>query len=306
MLKRAIERGQVGPATTIIESSSGNFAFALATFCRILELKFIPVIDPLVAPVHEAFLRAQCARVVKVEECDDSGGFLKTRLRMVRTLSSESSDTYWPNQYENHDGMEAHYSLTAEEVHRSLPQLDFVFVGVSSGGTVAGVSRRLKEYDPAIKIIAVDAEGSAIFGQAPRKRYIPGIGSSIVPPLVKQAIIDDLVIIKESETLAACQYLLDRHGLFVGGSTGTVYSAIQRYFPKNLRGKRPRVLFFCCDRGTAYLHNVFNSEWAARHLNEAVASPQSALLPPKQLTNSDLGGQPGNQSEAAVLEMLTE
>jgi cysteine synthase len=83
ILKRAIERGDVRHNTTIIESSSGNFACALATFCRILKLKFIPVVDPLIPPFYEAYLRAHCDTVAKVEENDDSGSYLKTRLRKV-------------------------------------------------------------------------------------------------------------------------------------------------------------------------------------------------------------------------------
>ena len=117
-----------------------------------------------------------------------------------------------------------------------------------------------------------------IFGQKPKKRYIPGLGSSISPPLIKEAIIDDVVIVKEAETMAACHHLLERHGLFVGGSTGTVYSAIQRYFSDHSCGKRPRVLFFCCDRGVGYLHNVFAGDWASRHIDEEIESPQAVLL----------------------------
>lgn len=278
ILKRAIERGEVGPGTTIVESSSGNFACALATFCRILGLGFIPVVDPFVSPVYESFLRAQCDRVVKVEECDDAGGYLKTRLATVRALLSDIPGSYWTNQYGNLDGMDAHYRLTGPEICRALPKLDYVFLGVSSGGTVAGVSRCLKEYDPSIRVVAVDAEGSVIFGQSPKKRHIPGLGSSISPPLVKEAIIDDLAIVRERETVDACHHLLESHGLFVGGSTGTVYSAVQNYFPKANSGARPRVLFFCCDRGTAYLHNVFDSGWAAAYLGEAVTPSQPATV----------------------------
>jgi cysteine synthase A len=179
---------------------------------------------------------------------------------MVQTLLSRYSDIYWPNQYENLDAMGAHYHLTGAEVQQALPNLDYAFIGVSSAGTLAGVSRRLKEHNPAIRIIAVDAEGSVIFGQTPKKRSIPGLGSSIAPPLVKEALIDEVVIVNETDTVAACHHLLKRHGLFVGGSTGSVYSAIQRYFANQALRKPPRVLFFCCDRGTAYLHNIFSAE----------------------------------------------
>lgn len=276
ILKRGIERGEIGPDTTIIESSSGNFACALASFCRILKLQFIPVLDPVVPPAYEAYLRSMCGRVVKVDECDETGGYLKTRLRMVQTLKAEISECFWTNQYENPDGMDAHYRLTGQEILRNLPKVEYVFLGVSSAGTISGVSRALKEHNPDVRIIAVDAEGSVIFGQKPKKRYISGIGSSITPPLLRQALIDDIAIVSERDTLSACHELLMRHRLFVGGSTGTVYSAIQSYFNGKKLKRPPVVLFLCCDRGTAYLHNVYNPEWAAVHFKEtAMAAPTS-------------------------------
>ena len=271
ILKRAIEKGEVRHDTTIIESSSGNLACALATFCQILKLRFIPVVDPLVSPFYEAYLRAYCECVAKVEETDDSGSFLKTRLRRVQTLLGDIPNSFWTNQYENIDGMNAHYELTAAEICRSIPQLDYVFLGVSSAGTIAGVSRRLKEHYPGIRVVAVDAEGSAIFGQRPRKRLISGIGSSISPSLVRQAVIDETIFIPEIDTVAGCHELLDTHRLFVGGSTGTVYSAIESYFAAKKPAVPPKVLFLCCDKGTAYLHNIYDPEWVAKHLKKPAA-----------------------------------
>src|SRR5438094_2685767 len=83
ILKRAAERGEICDETTVIESSSGNFAAALAAFTRLVGLRFIPVIDPNISGTYESFLRRLCPRVVKVEDRDDTGGFLKTRLQMV-------------------------------------------------------------------------------------------------------------------------------------------------------------------------------------------------------------------------------
>src|SRR5574341_2202513 len=248
ILKRAAERGEICSETTVIESSSGNFASALAAITHLVVLRFIPVIDANIAGAYESFLRRLCPRVVKVEERDDSGGFLKTRLHMVQHLCATIPNAYWTNQYGNPDAVEAHYELTAGEICDSFESLDYVFIGVSTAGTIAGVSRRLKERYPRVKIIAVDTRGSVIFGDAPRKRHIPGIGSSIVPPLLSQAVIDDVVLIPERETVAACRELLDAHGLFVGGSSGTAYAAVKRYAPRMQNGKRPTVLFMCADR----------------------------------------------------------
>src|SRR5215216_5819891 len=215
ILKRAAERGDIGEETTLVESSSGNFASALAAYTRLVGLKFIPVIDPNISGTYESFLRRMCPIVVKVEERDDTGGFLKTRLQKVQELCATIPNAYWTNQYGNPDAMEAHYELTATEICAEFDSLDYVFIGVSTAGTIAGVSRRLKDQYPDIKVIAVDTEGSAIFGGAPRKRHIPGIGSSIVPQLLSHARIDDVVLISERETIDACRELLTTHGLFV-------------------------------------------------------------------------------------------
>lgn len=264
ILKRAAERGEICDETTVIESSSGNFACALAAFTRLVGLRFIPVIDANISGTYESFLRRVCAKVVKVEDRDDTGGFLKARLEMVRHLCATVANAYWTNQYGNPDVVQAHYELTAGEICADFASLDYVFIGVSTAGTIAGVSRRLKERYPNVRVIAADAQGSVIFGDAPRKRHIPGVGSSIVPPLLSQATIDDVVLIPERETVAACRDLLITHGLFVGGSSGTAFAAVKRYAPKMPKAKRPTVLFLCADRGTPYLDTVFDPVWVTK------------------------------------------
>src|SRR6266849_115400 len=264
ILKRAAERGDICEETTVIESSSGNFAAALAAFTHLVGLRFIPVIDPNISGTYESFLRRICPPVVKVEERDDTGGFLKTRLQKVKDLCATVPNAYWTNQYGNLDAMEAHYEITAGEICADFDSLDYVFIGVSTAGTIAGVSRRLKEHYPNIRVVAVDTQGSAIFGGAPRKRHIPGVGSSIVPPLLSHARIDDIVLISERETVEACRELLTSHGLFVGGSSGTAFAAIKRYAARMPADTHPTVLFLCADRGIPYLDTVFDPAWAAR------------------------------------------
>jgi cysteine synthase A len=160
--------------------------------------------------------------------------------------------------------MEAHYELTAGEICADFDSLDYIFVGVSTAGTIAGVSRRLKEHCPNVRVIAVDAEGSAIFGGEPRARHIPGIGSSIVPPLLSHAKIDDVVWISEQETVQACRELLTTQGLFVGASSGSAFAAVKRYAAKMPAHGHPTVLFLCADRGAPYLDTVFDPTWASK------------------------------------------
>ncbi len=266
VLKAAIERGEVTAETTIVESSSGNFAIALSTFCHLLKIPFIPVIDPNISKLNESVLRSTCKAVVKVEERDDTGGFLKTRLAKVKELCRTTKNAFWTDQYSNHDSMLGHYHLTGDEMCSAFTQLDFVFVPVSTAGTIAGVSRRVKEYFPGVKVIAVDSEGSVIFGGKPKKRYLPGVGSSIVPDLLRLAQIDEVIMVPESATIEACRELFDKHRLFLGASSGTAYAAVQRYAPRMHGPKKPNVLFLCADRGTAYVDTVYNDAWVSRYI----------------------------------------
>ncbi len=264
MLTRAIERGEVTAGSTVVESSSGNFALALASTCRALGLDFVPVIDPNCNAQTEAQLRMLCARVEKVVERDESGGYLGTRLARVAELRGELTSAYWPDQYANPDAMDAHYRLTGAELCRSLPAIDYLFVGVSTGGTIAGLSRRVKESFPACVVVAVDAVGSVIFGGPAGPRRIPGIGASVVPPLCREALIDDVVVVSERDAARGCRDLLTRHGLFAGGSTGSVYAAIGRYFAdRPPAGTPPAVVFLCADRGQPYADTVYDDEWVA-------------------------------------------
>ncbi|WP_275290961.1 2,3-diaminopropionate biosynthesis protein SbnA [Amycolatopsis sp. La24] len=271
ILRRAAERGELTSASVVVESSSGNFAISLASFCRAAGLSFVPVIDPNTNQSTERFLRAACERVEKVAERDESGGFLLSRLAAVRRLKAGMPDGYWPNQYENADAADAHELMTGAELCAALERIDYVFVGVGTGATIAGVARCVKRLRSRAKVIAVDAEGSAIFGSPPRARHIPGLGSAIRPPMVDRAEIDDVVLVPETETVAACHALVREHGIYAGGSTGSVYAAIERYFA-GYRGPAPVVAMLCADRGTAYADTVYRPGWLAERLPEPVLS----------------------------------
>ena len=146
ILKRAAERGEICEETTVIESSSGNFAAALAAFTHLVGLRFIPVIDPNISGTYESFLRRICPTVVKVEERDDTGGFLKTRLQKVKELCATVPNAYWTNQYGNLDAMEVDdvVWISERETAQACQELlasHGLFVGGSSGTAFAAIKQ---------------------------------------------------------------------------------------------------------------------------------------------------------------------
>ncbi len=261
ILTRALDQGLVDQDTIVVESSSGNFAIALATICRSLDLEFVPVIDINVNPANEQVLRTLCDRVELVTKRDETGGCLLTRLARVKEMCEEIPNAYWPNQYENPWNAESHKLGTGTEICDELPRLDYLFVGVSSGGTVTGMSQIVKERFPAARVVAVDIEGSVIFDSRPKKRFIPGMGSSMRPRILDGARIDEVVHVSEPDVVRGCRELYARHGMFMGGSTGTVYQAIQSYFAERPVAGRPVVAFLAPDRGTPYMDTVYNPVW---------------------------------------------
>ena len=262
-LRCAILKGEVNQNTVIIESSSGNLASSLAQVCHVLGLKFIPVVDPNINKMYLKHLHNYCEQVEIVTERDDTGGFLKSRLKKIEKLRMNFPDSFWLNQYGNPDCADAHYFGTGTEILRHLSTLDYLFVGVGTGSTLSGVSRKIKEENKNIKIIAVDVEGSVIFQDFPKKRFIPGLGSSIKPQQINNCIYDEIIYVSEKNTIDGCREL-SQNGIFGGGSSGTVYYAINQYFKRANLLKKPNVMFLSPDRGSAYLDTVYSKKWCSK------------------------------------------
>ncbi|MEZ2338352.1 2,3-diaminopropionate biosynthesis protein SbnA [Mucilaginibacter sp. RCC_168] len=257
----AILDGKITKDTVVIESSSGNFALSLATICAQLQIKFIAVIDPVINKSSERLLNLICHKVVKVTDVDETGGYLLTRLKIIQSMCQEDPSIYWPNQYHNPHNYLSYFEGLGAEICDYFDNLDFAFIGVSTGGTITGLSLKLKEAFPDIKVIAVDISGSVIFGGAPQKRYLSGIGASFSSPILKSALIDEVVYVSHMDIVDGCEELLSRHFLLTGASSGACYIAAKRYFKDKIFATSPNAVFLCTDKGNGYLESVYDDNW---------------------------------------------
>ncbi len=261
IIRKLLDLKEINNDTTLIESSSGNFGIALAAYCKKYRLKFIAVIDPCINPINETLMRSFGATVIKVEIPDCNGGYLLNRIEKVKQLKEEITNSYWVNQYGNPYNAEAYYKTLGTEICESVDNIDYVFLGISSGGTITGVSQKIKESYPTAKVVAVDIYGSVIFGNPPKKRFIPGIGSSMVPDIINQAKIDDVVMVDEVATIDMCHELLSKHNIFAGGSSGSVLAGIKKYFAGKPASSPQKVATIFPDRGDRYATTVYNNDW---------------------------------------------
>lgn len=275
VLNKLLETGEINKDTTIIESSSGNFGISLASYCMEKGLKYCCVIDPNILPINETIIRSLATEVIKVTERDETGGFLRTRIRLIEELIRSRDNYYWVNQYGNPYVAEAYYNSIGVEICNEI-KVDYAFIGVSSGGTITGISNRIKKEYPDAKIIAVDSIGSLIFTDKPQKRYIPGIGSSMKPKIIEKAIIDDVVLVSEADTAKKCLELLKEHSILAGGSSGTVIAAIEKYVKNKKFKQKPNVVCLFADRGDRYASTIYCDEWLKKNLlfkNDEVCTP---------------------------------
>lgn len=267
LIEKLLKKGIINKKTTLIESSSGNFGLSLSAYSKKYGLKFYCVIDSKASPFSETLISKLGAIIVKVTKTDNNGNYLINRIKKVKELKKAISNSYWINQYENKYNAEAYYNTLGNELCNDINKIDYVFIAVSSGGTITGVSQKIKEFFPCVKIIAVDIEGSVIFGGPPQKRHIYGMGSSIVPKIIKKAKIDEIVIMDEISSIKMCHELLEHHSIFAGGSSGTVFAAVKKYFANKSFKEKPNVIMIFPDRGDRYMDTIYNQEWYNNFIN---------------------------------------
>ncbi|HEX3961416.1 MAG TPA: pyridoxal-phosphate dependent enzyme [Trebonia sp.] len=251
--------GQLGPGAHLVESTSGNLGVALAFLGQARGYRFTAVTDPKADPVMLQHIQSMGAVVVSVTEPDETGGYLLSRLAMVRRLLAEDRTSIWPNQYENPANPEIHYRETAPEICRQRPGIDAVFIAASTGGTLAGIGRYLRSAASSVKVVGVDIRGSHVFGHPSGKRLITGIGSSRPSLFLRPGDYDDVVIVDDQEAVMACHYLQDNLGIGLGGSAGAVVAACARYLKAHPEVAQP--VCVCPDGRANYVNTLYNHSW---------------------------------------------
>lgn len=263
IIYNGIKSGKINKDTTLIASSSGNLAIAVASICKMLQLKFIPVIDPNINRTYETLLNLMSYKVVKVTERDHTGGYLLTRIDTVNRMAASITNSFIADQYGDPNNYKGYFGL-GKEILTAFDKLDYIFVAVSSSGAITGISNSIKSKSPRTKIIGIDVEGSVIFNQPPKKRYISGIGASQVPPIIQDALIDDVIILPQTDIVQGCFELLNEQVIFAGASSGAVYFAAKQYLEKERGGSKKTALLIFPDKGFSYLDTIYNKEWAGQ------------------------------------------
>ncbi|GAA2893303.1 2,3-diaminopropionate biosynthesis protein SbnA [Pseudonocardia halophobica] len=277
MVEAAERRGVIHPWSVLVESSSGNLGVALSLLAASKGLRFVCVTDSRCNLATRRMMEALGAEVHVMTDPDPEEGLLGARLRHVRELLASDEKYVWLNQYGNTDNWRAHYRRTAPEIHREFPDLDVLFVGAGTTGTLMGCARWFREYAPEVRIVAVDAAGSVTFGDAPGRRMIPGLGSSVPSQFLERSLVDDVVRVEEADTVRMC-HRLARRGFLFGGSTGTVVSGATRWLAEHGTPGTVSVAL-APDLGERYLDTVYQSNWVEALYGDDVLRDEEETVP---------------------------
>lgn len=261
MVEDAERRGVVFPGCRLIESSSGSLGIALAVVAAAKGYHFLCVTDPSTSALSVEVIKALGSEVVEVDRRDASGGYLGSRIAYIHERLATDPELVWLNQYANPANSAVHDRCTAAAITAEIPDVDFLFVGTGTSGTLMGCIHHFRRHSPGTRIIAVDAVGSVTFGTAPAPRFIPGIGTSRRPEIFRRDLVDDMELVSEADTVRTCRWLARRYGLFAGGSTGSVVQAVLRRAPELPEGSR--VVAISPDLGERYVRTIYNDDWVA-------------------------------------------
>jgi cysteine synthase A len=264
MVEAAERDGTLTTGSILVESSSGNLGVALSMIAASKGYRFLCVTDSRCNRSTRRLMEALGSEVhvIPLAAADAPGGLLGARIEYVRRLCASDDRYVWLNQYRNPGNWQAHYHRTAPAIVRQFPELDVLFVGAGTTGTLMGCARYLRDWHRPVRIVAVDTVGSVTFGGPPRRRMIPGLGTSVRPPLLDESYVDEVLMVEEADTIRAC-HRLARRGFLFGGSTGTVVSGAMGWLARHAEPGLTAVAI-APDLGERYLDTVYQPDWVQK------------------------------------------
>lgn len=257
MIEDAEQKGLLKPGGTIVDASSGNHGVAVAMIGAIKGYKVIITASEKSSIEKIETIKAYGAQVIlcpATSFIEDPRGYHS----VAKKIAAEIPGSFMPDQYFNVVNAQAHYSLLGPEIWQQTEgKITHFFAAAGTGGTVSGAGKYLKEQNPAIKVIALDAANSFYSTKGNPKPYkIEGMGIDFTSPVMNYDIVDDIIPVADEDALQMVKDLPKKYGVLAGLSSGAVAWGTLDYC-KSLT-QETRAVMILGDSGRAYLSkNVF-------------------------------------------------
>ncbi len=270
IIETAQKNGILKPGGTIVETTSGNTGFSIAMLSAIKGYKCILSVSDKSSPDKIDMLRAMGAQVY-VCPANVAADDPRSYYEVAKRVHEETPGSIYINQYFNALNTEAHYLSTGPEIWEQTNGKITHFVCCSgTGGTISGTAQYLKEKNPNIQILGVDAVGSVIkkyheTGELDPKEIAPykieGLGKNLIPSATDFSVIDKFVKVNDKDAALVARELARKEGLFLGYTSGAVLQATRQYAAEGTFDENSVVVMLFPDHGSRYMSKIYSDEW---------------------------------------------
>jgi len=270
IIEEAEKKGILSPGDTIIETTSGNTGFSLAMVSIIKGYNCILAVSSKSSKDKIDMLRSLGAKVY-VCPAHVSADDERSYYNVAKRLHEETKGSVYINQYFNQLNIDAHYNSTGPEIwEQTKGQITHLIACSGTGGTISGTAKYLKEQNPNIRILGVDAFGSVLKKYHETKEFdnkeiypyrIEGLGKNLIPSATDFDIIDKFMKVTDEESAHSAREITRKEGLFVGYTSGAVMQAIKQYAEEGEFTKDSNIIAIFPDHGSRYMSKVFSDDW---------------------------------------------
>ena len=250
MIEQAEKQGLIDKDTVIIEPTSGNTGIGLALVCAVKGYKLVLTMPENMSAERRKMLSAYGADIVLTPA--EAG--MKGAVDQAMKAAEHFEKSFIPSQFSNPANPESHEKTTAEEIIKDTDgKIDILVASFGTGGTISGIGKRLKEFNPNIKIIAVEPEESPLVTKGISGPHgIQGIGANFIPQNLNLDVIDEIITISTKDAIMTAIEMSKKEAICCGISSGAnVKCALELSKKEENAGKR--IIAMTCDYGERYL-----------------------------------------------------
>ncbi len=270
IIEQAEKKGLLKKDSTIIETTSGNTGFSLAMVSMVKGYRCILAVSSKSSPDKIDMLRSMGAEVY-VCPAHVSADDPRSYYEVAKRLHQETPNSIYINQYFNALNIEAHYATTGPEIwEQTNGHITHLVACSGTGGTISGTARFLKEKNPDIKILAVDAYGSVLkkyheTGELDEEEIYPyrieGLGKNLIPAATDFNSIDRYIKVTDADSAHMARKIAHAEGMFVGYTSGAAMQAVMQYHMEGEFEACSNVVVLFPDHGSRYMSKVYSDEW---------------------------------------------
>lgn len=270
IIEEAEKKGILKPGDTIIETTSGNTGFSLAMVSIIKGYDCILAVSSKSSKDKIDMLRSMGAKVY-VCPANVSADDERSYYNVAKRLHEETKGSVYINQYFNELNVDAHYNSTGPEIwEQTRGQITHLVACSGTGGTISGTARFLKEKNPNIRILGVDAFGSVLKKYHETKEFdndeiypyrIEGLGKNLIPTATDFDIIDKFIKVSDEDSAHTAREIVKKEGLFVGYTSGAAFQAVKQFAEEGEFDANSKVVIIFPDHGSRYMSKVFSDDW---------------------------------------------